>query len=107
MAAGAGAITAGVESFGGIAGKWGDKLIGALVKSPAGKAIVGKLPSNVMEYLSKLSASKVGQIAGDALSEGAEEFTEYGAQLFLENLVLDKDTPYDIKQALYLSLIHI
>lgn len=54
-----------------------------------------------MEYLSKLSASKVGQIAGDALSEGAEEFTEYGAQLFLENLVLDKDTPYDIKQALY------
>ncbi|WP_368183799.1 hypothetical protein [Anaerotruncus rubiinfantis] len=101
MAAGAGAITAGVESFGGIAGKWGDKLIGALVKSPAGKAIVGKLPSNVMEYLSKLSASKVGQIAGDALSEGAEEFTEYGAQLFLENLVLDKDTPYDIKQALY------
>lgn len=101
MAAGAGAITAWVESFGGIAGKWGDKLIGALVKSPAGKAIVGKLPSNVMEYLSKLSASKVGQIAGDALSEGAEEFTEYGAQLFLENLVLDKDTPYDIKQALY------
>lgn len=101
MAAGAGAITAGVESFGGIAGKWGDKLIGALVKSPAGKAIVGKLPANVMEYISKLSASKVGQIAGDALSEGAEEFTEYGAQLFLENLVLDKDTPYDIKQALY------
>lgn len=101
MAAGAGAITAGVESFGGIAGKWGDKLIGALVKSPAGKAIVGKLPANVVDYLSKLSASKVGQIAGDALSEGAEEFTEYGAQLFLENLVLDKDTPYDIKQALY------
>lgn len=101
MAAGAGAITAGVESFGGIAGKWGDKLIGALVKSPAGKAIAGKLPANVMEYISKLSASKVGQIAGDALSEGAEEFTEYGAQLFLENLVLDKDTPYDIKQALY------
>lgn len=101
MSAGAGAITAGVESFGGIAGKWGDKLIGALVKSPAGKAIAGKLPANVMEYISKLSASKVGQIAGDALSEGAEEFTEYGAQLFLENLVLDKDTPYDIKQALY------
>ncbi|WP_195377391.1 hypothetical protein [Anaerotruncus rubiinfantis] len=101
MAAGAGAITAGAESFGGIAGKWGDKLIGALVKSPAGKAIAGKLPANVVEYISKLSASKVGQIAGDALSEGAEEFTEYGAQLFLENLVLDKDTPYDIKQALY------
>lgn len=101
MSAGAGAITAGVESFGGIASKWGDKLIGALVKSPAGKAIAGKLPANVMEYISKLSASKVGQIAGDALSEGAEEFTEYGAQLFLENLVLDKDTPYDIKQALY------
>ncbi len=101
MGVGSGAITAGIESFGGIAGKWGGKLASALTKTPAGQALMAKVPVKALEYIGKLSASKIGQIAGSGFSEGAEEFTEHGAQLYFENLVLNKNTPYDVKEALY------
>ena len=101
LALGSGAINAGIESFGGIAGTWGGKLLNALGRSKAGSAILQRLPQTAINYITRAANSAGGQIARSALSEGAEEFTENGAQLFLENLLLNKDTPFDVKEALY------
>ncbi len=95
--AGSGAITAGIESFGGIAGSWGGKLLNTSI----GKSVMSKLPQKAVDYVAKVGATKFGQILGDAGSEGLEEFGEYYAQNLFENILLDKDTPTDIKEALY------
>lgn len=100
FAAGTGGITAGIESFGGAAGKWGDDAARALAKTKIGQAVLSKVPAAVGQKLSALASSKLGKIAADALSEGSEEFAEYYAQNFFENLMLDKDTPYDVRVAL-------
>ena len=100
FAAGTGGITAGIESFGGAAGKWGDDAARALAKTKIGQAVLSKVPAAVGQKLSALASSKLGKIATDALSEGSEEFAEYYAQNFFENLMLDKDTPYDVRVAL-------
>lgn len=100
FAAGTGRITAGIESFGGAAGKWGDDAARALAKTKIGQAVLSKVPAAVGQKLSALASSKLGKIATDALSEGSEEFAEYYAQNFFENLMLDKDTPYDVRVAL-------
>ena len=100
FAAGTGGITAGIESFGGAAGKWGDDAARALAKTKIGQAVLSKVPAAVGKKLSDLASSKLGKIAADALSEGSEEFAEYYAQNFFENLMLDKNTPYDVREAL-------
>ena len=100
FAAGTGGITAGIESFGGVAGKWGDDAARALAKTKIGQAVLSKVPAAVGKKLSDLASSKLGKIATDALSEGSEEFAEYYAQNFFENLMLDKNTPYDVREAL-------
>ena len=100
FAAGTGGITAGIESFGGVAGKWGDDAARALAKTKIGQAVLSKVPAAVGKKLSDLASSKLGKIAADALSEGSEEFAEYYAQNFFENLMLDKNTPYDVREAL-------
>ena len=100
FAAGTGGITAGIGSFGGVAGKWGDDAARALAKTKIGQAVLSKVPAAVGKKLSDLASSKLGKIAADALSEGSEEFAEYYAQNFFENLMLDKNTPYDVREAL-------
>ena len=100
FAAGTGGITAGIESFGGVAGKWGDDAARALAKTKIGQAVLSKVPAAVGKKLSDLASSKLGKIAADALSEGSEEFAEYYVQNFFENLMLDKNTPYDVREAL-------
>ncbi len=92
-----GATSAAVESLGGIGAS---KAI-----EPLKKTVLSKFPAKLAEYIGKMSATKIGQIAGSALSEGAEEAAEYPLQLILENLVLNKDTPYDVKEQAYSALI--
>lgn len=100
MALGSGAITAGIESLGGIGGNVGGKLLSKLGGSAAGKAVISKLPAKAVDYIAKLSATKAGEILGNAAAEGGEEFAEYFAQTALKRMVLDTDTPYDVKEAL-------
>lgn len=96
-----GGITAGIESLGGVGGNTAMKALESAAKTKAGATVLAKLPAKAIGYMSRLSGSKMAQFLGGAASEGAEEFTEYGAQLFLRNIMLDEDTPFDIKQALY------
>lgn len=100
-----GAVSAATESFGGIAGKWGGKAMDKLMGTSLGRKVMGSVPEKAAQWIAKASESRLGRVAESVLSEGAEEFTEYYAQNFFENLILDKDTPYDVKEALYNALI--
>lgn len=99
LAAASGLASYGIEKMGGIAGDWGGKVLNKIAGTKAGTAVINSLPQKAVEYLSKASDSKVAKIFGDALSEGFEEGTEYNTQRILENLILDKDTPFDVKEA--------
>ena len=94
MMLGSGAISAGIESIGGFGGDLGEAVGKKLLNS-------GKVPQKIVNYVSKLSGNKLVELLGDAASEGGEEFLEYDLQRLYENLILDKDTPRDIKEQLY------
>lgn len=98
MALGSGAISAGVESIGGFGGDLGEAVGKKLLSS-------GKVPQKIVDYVSKLSGNKLVELLGDAASEGGEEFLEYDLQRLYENLILDKDTPRDIKEQLHNTAI--
>lgn len=102
LGSGSGMISAGVESLTGIGG---NTLRTALSKIPGVQKLVAQLPTKVVAYLSGLSGSKLGQILGDGLGEATEEIVEYDLQRVYENLILDKDTPRDIKEQLYSGLV--
>ncbi len=93
-----GATTAATERLGGVFG-------GSKTASAVKDKLLNKLPSNLVQALSKVTSSKIGQVATTALEEGAEEALEYPAQWALENLILDKNTPYDVKEQAYNALI--
>lgn len=99
LAAASGLASYGIEKMGGIAGDWGSKILQKAAGTKAGSAVLNALPEKALQYLSGLSDSKLSKIFGDSLSEGLEEGTEYNTQRILENLILDKDTPFDIKEA--------
>ncbi|MEG1754113.1 MAG: hypothetical protein RR234_09395, partial [Christensenella sp.] len=102
MAAGtaSGIITSQIERLGGVGGNLAGKYIGKLAGTSVGKLMVSKAPK-VMEYIGNLAGTKAGKILGSAASEGLEEFTEYDVQRVINNLILDKDTPRDVKEQLY------
>lgn len=100
LAIGSGIITGSVETLGGVGGNAVAKGFSKVINSPTGKAVVNKIPQKVIEYISKGANSKVGEIIGDALSEGTEEALEYGLQLGYKNLLLDENTPFDVKEAI-------
>lgn len=105
--AASGLTSAAIESFGGIAGKWGGKAAGKVANTATGKKVLGAVPAEVGEWIIKAAGSRLGKVAEAMASEGAEEFSEYYVQNFFENLILDKDTPYDVREALYNALIGV
>ena len=102
---GSGLISAGVESLGGIGGKTAGKAFGKLMNTSIGKQVASHVSPKVVEYVQKAISSKPGQVLTSGLSEGAEELIEYDAQRVFENIVLDKDTPRDIKEQLRGALL--
>lgn len=101
LGAGSGAISGGIESLTGIGASKASKLLG----SKAGKALLGKLPSNISSYLTKAGESTIGKVLKDAAGEGMEEAIEYDAQRVYRNLLLDEETPRNIKEQAYNTLI--
>lgn len=100
-AVGSGLITREIESMGGYFGDWGGKAAKSLAKTDIGKKVLSKIPQSAANWIAKAADTWLGRKATGALSEGVEEFTEYYAQGFFNNLLLDKDTPLSIKEALY------
>lgn len=101
LGVGSGVISGGIESLTGIGASKASKLLG----SKAGKTLLGKLPSNVSSYLSKAGESTIGKVLKDAAGEGLEEALEYDAQRVYRNILLDEDTPRDIREQAYNTLI--
>lgn len=100
-ATGSGAISALMEGLGGIAGSWGGKVAQKIANTGIGKKVISKLPAEAAKKAGELLASKVGKRVVGAISEGNEEFVEYYLQTALENLMLDKNTPFDLREALF------
>lgn len=101
LGAGSGIISGGIESLTGIGASKASKLLG----SKAGKTLLGKLPSNLSGYLTKAGESTVGKVLKNAAGEGLEEGLEYDAQRVYRNILLDEETPRDIKEQAYNALI--
>jgi hypothetical protein len=101
LGVGSGVISGGIESLTGIGASKASKLLG----SKAGKTLMSKLPSNVSSYIAKAGESTVGKVLKDAAGEGLEEAIEYDAQRVYRNLLLDENTPRDIKEQAYNALI--
>jgi predicted nucleic acid-binding Zn-ribbon protein len=99
LALGSGALTYAVEGLGGIAGT--GRVGKALSRSKAGQKLAAAIPAKAAAYINRLSSSKLGKLGADALSEAGEEFIEYYGQNFLQNVILDEEPPYDVKEALY------
>ena len=105
MGIGSGAVSAGVESMFGIAGKWGSPLLKKMAGSAAGQKLLGLLPNRTLAWLEKLSRKKLAQVLGNAAGEGIESLAEDELQRVFENLMLDRDTPRDIREELYRALV--
>lgn len=101
-----GAISGGatifIESLGGIGGS---HVVGKMMGTALGQQVLSKVPARAMEFIVNASSSKLGQWLGGAIVEGTEEVIEYDVQRILENIILDKDTPRDVKEQLYGGLI--
>ena len=95
-----GALSYGIEKMGGAAGDWGNRILQKAAGTQAGQNLLSKVPETALQYIQSLSQNKVAQLIGDGLSEGGEEFGEYSLQLLLQNMMLDEDTPFDVKEAL-------
>lgn len=93
MAFGSGAITAAVEGIGGIGGRGG-----------TGK-LLSMLPAGIRGYLTKLSGNQLARILGTALEEAGEEALEYDLQRIYRNIILEEDTPRDVKEQAYNALM--
>lgn len=100
LALGSGGISYGVENIGGVAGDWGKRLLNKAAETSTGKALLSNVPQKVVDFLGTLSKNKVAQVVGTGLEEGFENLTEYDLQRMWQNLILDEDTPYDIRQAM-------
>lgn len=100
LAIGSGAISYGIEKAGGVAGDWGQKLLQKAAGTKAGQAVLSQVPQKVVEFLGSISKNKAAQILGTGLEEGLENFTEYDLQRMWQNLILDEETPFDIRQAM-------
>ena len=85
---------------GGVAGDWGKRLLNKAAETSTGKALLSNVPQKVVDFLGTLSKNKVAQVVGTGLEEGFENLTEYDLQRMWQNLILDEDTPYDIRQAM-------
>lgn len=85
---------------GGVAGDWGKRLLNKATETSTGKALLSNVPQKVVDFLGTLSKNKVAQVVGTGLEEGFENLTEYDLQRMWQNLILDEDTPYDIRQAM-------
>ena len=85
---------------GGVAGDWGKRLLNKAAETGTGKALLSNVPQKVVDFLGTLSKNKVAQVVGTGLEEGFENLTEYDLQRMWQNLILDEDTPYDIRQAM-------
>lgn len=101
LGAGSGVISGGIESLTGIGASKASKLLG----NKAGKALTSKLPTSISNYLAKAGESNVGKVLKDAAGEGFEEALEYDAQRVYRNILLDEETPRDIKEQAYNALI--
>lgn len=88
------------EKMGGIAGNWRQRLLQKAGGTAAGQALLRSIPQQVRDYIGTLSAGRLMQLVGAGAEEGLEEFNEYGLQLLLRNMMLDEETPYDVKEAL-------
>ena len=99
-AASSAAVTRGIESASGFFGSWGSKAADSLAKTEIGKKVLSKVPQNVADWIAKAADTYIGKVAAGGLSEAAEGFTEYYAQGFINNLILDKDTPLSFKEAI-------
>lgn len=95
-----GALSYGIEKMGGVAGDWGSRLLQKAASTEAGQSLLSRVPETALRYIRNLSQNKAVQLLGEGLSEGGEEFGEYSLQLLLRNMMLDEDTPFDVKEAL-------
>ena len=57
-----GLTSAAIESFGGIAGKWGAKAAGKVAGTAIGKKVLGSVPKEVGEWISKAAGSRLGRV---------------------------------------------
>jgi len=100
-ALGSGLISGGIESITGIGASGASKALA----STAGKKLLSIVPKNVANYLSKASNSVLGKILKNAAGEALEEGLEYDVQRIYQNLVLDENTPRDVKEQVYSMMI--
>lgn len=98
---GSGVISGGIESLTGIGASKLSKTLG----TKAGSKLLSKMPANINKYLSKANDSVVGKILKNAAGEGIEEGLEYDAQRVYRNLLMDEETPREIKDQAYSMLI--
>lgn len=98
---GSGIISGGVESLTGI----GASKFSTAIGSKAGAKLLGKMPDKVSKYLTKVNGSVIGKVLKGAGGEGIEEAIEYDAQRVYRNLIMDEDTPRDVKEQAYNALI--
>ncbi len=100
-ALGSGLISGGIESIAGIGASGASKALA----STAGKKLLSIVPKNVASYISKASNSVLGKILKNAAGEALEEGLEYDVQRIYQNLVLDENTPRDVKEQVYSMMI--
>lgn len=100
MALGSGAISGAVESLGG----FGATAAGRKISEKVGQGIMKLIPEKIANYLAKAGNTGIGEWFKSSASESLEEFGEYYLQTIYENLILDKDTPLDIKEAAVAAL---
>lgn len=98
---GSGAISGGIESLTGI----GASKIAKLGASKLGTKVLSQMPPKISSYLTKASGTTLGKVLKDATGEGLEEGLEYDAQRIYRNLLMDEETPRDIKEQAYNMLI--
>jgi len=61
--------------------------------------LLSKLPTTIVNWATTSTGARVvGGILSNGVGEAIEEGIEYPIDVFLQNLILDNDTPFDIKQ---------
>lgn len=98
---GSGVITGGIESLTGI----GAAKLSKTMASKAGQKLLAKVPQGIANYLSKINNTTIAKILKNAAGEGLEEAIEYDVQRVYQNLLYDENTPRDIKEQAYNTLI--
>ena len=83
-----------IESLGGIGqSKIAQNTVGKIVPT-----MLSKLPASFTNWATKAGKSVFGRILKSFIDEAVEEGIEYNTDRFWNNLILDEDVPFDIKE---------